>query len=62
MVDRIEIGNEEAIAWVETSLRYARSHNLSRLVGLLVAVRDEIAFETELVKSIPLIRRRTGAR
>ena len=62
MVDRIEIGNEEAIAWVETSLRYARSHNLSRLVGLLVVVRDEIALETELAKSKPLIRRRTGAR
>ncbi len=58
----VRIDNEGAIAWAEASLRYARGRKLSRLVGLLVAVRDEIALEMEFAKSTPLSRRRTGAR
>jgi hypothetical protein len=40
--------NEETMVWIETSLRYARERNLIRLIGLLAAVRDEIAWETKL--------------
>jgi hypothetical protein len=40
--------NEEAVVWVEASLRYARDRNLIRLMGLLAAVRDEIALEMNL--------------
>jgi len=53
--------NKGAMAWAENSLRYARGHDLSRLVGLLVAVRDEIVLEMELAKSGPLTRRQAGA-
>ena len=56
------IDNEGAIAWAEASLRYARGRKLSRLVGLLVAVRDVIALEMKFAKSTPLSRQRTGAR
>ena len=46
----VDNGNEGAMAWVETSLRYARDRNRSRLEGLLVAVRGEIALEMKLAK------------
>ncbi len=42
--------NEGAMVWVETSLRYARDRNRSKLEGLLTAVRGEIALEIELAK------------
>ena len=54
--------NEEAMVWVETSLRYARNRNLPKVVGLLVAVRDEIVLETEIAKCASLTHWRTGAR
>ncbi len=54
--------NEGAMVWVETSLRYARNRNLPKVVGLLVAVRDEIVLETEIVRCAPLTHWRTGAR
>ena len=59
---RAQIDNERAMVWVETSLRYARNRNLPRIVGLLAAVRDEIALEAEMAKSTPLTYLRTGAR
>ena len=40
--------NEGTMEWIEASLRYARDRNLIRLVGLLAAIRDEIAWETKL--------------
>ncbi len=43
-------GNEGAMAWVETSLRYARERNRSKLVGLLMEVRGELALEMRLAK------------
>jgi len=42
--------NEGAMVWVETSLRYARDRNRSKLEGLLTAVRGEIALEIEFAK------------
>ena len=49
----IDDGNEGTMAWVETSLRYARQRNRSKLVGLLVVVRGEIALEMKLAKGSP---------
>jgi hypothetical protein len=43
-------GNEGAMTWVETSLRYARERNRSKLVGLLMEVRGELALEMRLAK------------
>jgi len=47
---RIDDGNEGTMAWLETSLRYARERNRSKLVGLLLAVRGEVALEMKLAK------------
>ncbi len=44
------IDNEGTMAWVETSLRYARERNRSKLEGLLMAVRGEIALEIKLAQ------------
>ena len=46
----IDNDNEGTMAWVETSLRYARERNRSKLVGLLMVVRGEIALEMRLAK------------
>ena len=46
-----ELDNQGAMVWVETSLRYAREHDLSRIVWLLAAVRDEISLEAEMAKA-----------
>ncbi|MBV9454308.1 MAG: hypothetical protein JOZ19_09355 [Rubrobacter sp.] len=56
---RIEMDNQGAMVWVETSLRYARDRDLPRIVGLLAAVRYEIALEAEIAKYAPLSRWRT---
>ena len=52
----IDNGNEGTMAWVETSLRYARERNRSKLVGLLTEVRGEIALEMKLAKRATLAR------
>ncbi|HZC84176.1 MAG TPA: hypothetical protein VE194_07075 [Rubrobacter sp.] len=57
-----QMDNEEAMVWVETSLRYARNRNLPKVVGLLVVVRDEIVLETEIARCASLTHWRTGAR
>jgi hypothetical protein len=49
-----KIDSEGAMTWVEASLQYACSRNLSRLAMLLVAVRDEISLEMKLAKRVPL--------
>jgi hypothetical protein len=46
----IDNDNEGTMTWVETSLQYARHHNRSKLLGLLMAVRGEIALEMKLAK------------
>jgi hypothetical protein len=43
-------GNEEVIAWLETSLEYARHWNQVRLARLLESVRAEVVREAELAK------------
>lgn len=48
---RTELDNQGAMVWVDTSLRYARAHDLSRIVVLLAAVRDEVALEAEMAKA-----------
>ena len=63
MVGRMtKIDSEGTMAWVEASLQYAGDRNLSRLVRLLMTVRDEIALEMKLVKRVPLAPRETCAR
>ncbi len=52
--------NEGTMAWVETSLRYARDHNRSKLVGLLMVVRGEIALEMKLAKRGPSVRQESA--
>ncbi len=58
----IDNGNEGTMAWVETSLRYARERNRSKLVGLLIAVRGEIALEMKLAKRTLSTRQESGVR
>jgi hypothetical protein len=50
------IDNDEGtMAWVETSLRYARSRNRSGLVKLLETVRAEVVLEMKLATGAPLV-------
>lgn len=49
----IDYDNEGTMTWVETSLQYASYHNRSKLLGLLMAVRGEIALEMKLAKRAP---------
>ena len=58
----IDNDNEGTMAWVETSLRYARDHNRSKLVGLLIVVRGEIALEMKLAKRAPAAHQESGIR
>ncbi len=58
----LDNGNEGAMTWVETSLRYARGRNRTKLERLLVAVRGEIALEMQLAKGAPLMRQESGVR
>ncbi len=54
--------NQGAMAWVDTSLRYARERDRSKLVGLLMAVRGEIALEMKLAKRTLATRQESGVR
>jgi hypothetical protein len=58
----IDNDNEGTMAWVETSLRYAREHNRSKLVKLLMVVRGEIALEMKLAKRMLSTRQESGVR
>ncbi len=49
------IDNEGTMAWVETSLRYARGRDRSGLVELLETVRAEIVLEMKLAKGAQLV-------
>ncbi len=55
-------GNEGAMTWVETSLRYARERNRSKLVGLLTEVRGELALEMKLAKRAAPTPQESGVR
>jgi hypothetical protein len=54
--------NDGTMAWVDTSLRYARERNRSKLVGLLMAVRGEIALEMKLAKRALSTPQESGVR
>ena len=54
--------NQGTMAWVDTSLRYARERDRSKLVGLLMAVRGEIALEMKLAKRTLSTRQESGVR
>ena len=41
---------EELVAWLESSLQYARDRRQARLMRLLESVRAEVAWEAELAK------------
>lgn len=59
----IDNDNEGTMTWVNTSLRYARERNRSKLVGLLIAVRGEIALEMKLAKrAAPSAPQESGVR
>jgi hypothetical protein len=47
---RRRTGNEEVIAWLETSSEYARHWNEVRLARMLESVRAEAVKEAELAK------------
>ncbi len=51
---RIDNNNEGTMAWVETSLQYARGRNRSGLVELLETVRAEIVLEMKLARGSQL--------
>lgn len=42
--------NEEVMAWLESSLEYARDRHQARLTRLLESVRTEVVWEAELAK------------
>ncbi len=42
--------NEAMMAWLESSLEYARDRNQARLARLLESVRAEVVWEAELAK------------
>ncbi len=58
----IDDDNQGTMAWVDTSLRYARERDRSKLVGLLMAVRGEIALEMKLAKRTLSTRQESGVR
>ena len=42
--------SEEVMAWLESSLEYARDRHQARLTGLLESVRAEVVFDADLAK------------
>ena len=43
-------GNEDVVAWLESSLGYARDQRRAKLTALLESVRDEIVWEADFAE------------
>jgi hypothetical protein len=62
MVTVSSVDNEETMAWLEESLNRVRHQKQVKLTRLLEAVRDEVAFELELLEAGGLAHGRPGLR